>query len=311
MGTGRPARRASSASRRRSRVPGTATSVPSAASTRRGPSSSIRRGADAGRGTDTGTACHPHPRVDPVSRRRARTAPPRPSPARARPPRPAPSPVLGDHVAQGPVHVPGHPRGVAAHVEVGALVDPPPQLPALPAHPVLDVDLLRLVAGERQAQAREGPVLAPGLELLAVVPVGRRTALAEEQPVPAAPTVGAALLEESPERCDARPRADHDDGHAGIGRGPEGRAGLHEHPQVLPVGAVGQERGADPVPDGVAEPDDRHRQLHLVGWASGAEEIEYCRGCRGRRRLRHSTVRPAPGTPAARPPSAVPSTSRR
>src|SRR5690606_13832737 len=56
--------------------------------------------------------------------------------------------VLRDDVDKGLVDVLGHAGGVAADVEVGAGVDPLPYVLAVLAHAVLDVDLLRLVAGE-------------------------------------------------------------------------------------------------------------------------------------------------------------------
>ena len=76
---------------------------------------------------------------------------------------------------------------------------------------VLDIDLLRLVAGERHIHARQRAVfhgLLP-FELIQEV-VGRRP-VAEEQPVTPRRPARAALLQKSAERRNAGPRPDHDD----------------------------------------------------------------------------------------------------
>src|SRR5919206_4527595 len=56
--------------------------------------------------------------------------------------------VQDGDVPQRLVDVPGHAGGVPADVEAGALPEPVPQLGAVLAHPVLDVDLGALVTGE-------------------------------------------------------------------------------------------------------------------------------------------------------------------
>lgn len=65
----------------------------------------------------------------------------------------------GDDVGEGPVDPGGHGGRVAAHIQAGAVAQPPPQLGAVLDHPVLHVDPLWLVAGEGQVEPGEETVV--------------------------------------------------------------------------------------------------------------------------------------------------------
>ena len=90
--------------------------------------------------------------------------------------------VAGD-VDERVVNVLRHAMRVATDVEVGAALQPCPDFLRVFEHPVLDVNLLRLVAGERGVQAGEHAVLLPRVELGFVEEVGGAMLLAEEKPV--------------------------------------------------------------------------------------------------------------------------------
>src|SRR6185437_4891659 len=79
--------------------------------------------------------------------------------------------MLGDDLMERLVDVARHTGGVAADVEPGPVLEPGPQTGSVFAHPVLDVDLAALVAGEGCVEAVEVPGCHVGLELLAVVEV--------------------------------------------------------------------------------------------------------------------------------------------
>ncbi len=91
--------------------------------------------------------------------------------------------VFGDDLVEGGVDVAGHGGGIAAHVEVSSGLEPPEQVGAVLAHAVLDVDLVLLVAGERQVEAVEQAVGDEAVEFVGVEVVGVAVLVAEEQPV--------------------------------------------------------------------------------------------------------------------------------
>src|SRR5688500_13183315 len=62
---------------------------------------------------------------------------------------------LHDDLLQGGIYIGGHPFGVAADVDVGARFEPAPQFDGLLEQPMLHVDLVHLVAGERRIKPRE------------------------------------------------------------------------------------------------------------------------------------------------------------
>ena len=88
--------------------------------------------------------------------------------------------------AQGGIDVLGHPRGVAADVEVRAVLQPAPQVGGVFHHAVLHVDLAGLVARERGVQPGQRAVAQPGFEFGAVEEIVGAVLVAEEQPGAAA-----------------------------------------------------------------------------------------------------------------------------
>ena len=95
-------------------------------------------------------------------------------------------------------------------------------------HPVLDVDLAGLVAGEGGVEAGEDAVLLHGQEVLFVEEVHGFALVAEEEPVVAVLAGGLALLQEGAEGGDAGAGADHDDRHVGVFRQAEDVVGVKE-----------------------------------------------------------------------------------
>src|SRR3954470_8722051 len=71
--------------------------------------------------------------------------------------------LLGDDADQGLVHVRSECLGVAADVEMRALLEPGVEVPGLLEHAMLDVDLARLVPRESDVHPPERPGLEPGL----------------------------------------------------------------------------------------------------------------------------------------------------
>jgi hypothetical protein len=61
------------------------------------------------------------------------------------------------------VHIARHARGIAADIEMGAILQPAPQVRALFEHAVLDIDLLALVAGKGEERRVRWPSLAHAL----------------------------------------------------------------------------------------------------------------------------------------------------
>ncbi|MNP84760.1 hypothetical protein D3C76_1842090 [compost metagenome] len=58
-----------------------------------------------------------------------------------------------------------------------------PQFGTLFADAILYVDLLRLIAGKRQAQVRQQAIVLHALQFVAIVKIAGGVLLAEEQPV--------------------------------------------------------------------------------------------------------------------------------
>src|SRR4051794_31765158 len=91
--------------------------------------------------------------------------------------------LLGDDLKERAVDVAGHSPGVAADVEVGPLLEPTPELAGALAHPVLDVDLLGLVAREGGVEACKVAVLLELAQFGGVEEIGGLALIAEEKPV--------------------------------------------------------------------------------------------------------------------------------
>src|ERR1700730_9318907 len=83
-----------------------------------------------------------------------------------------PPTVLGDDAAERVVDVPRHLGSVSAHGEVSAVGDPLPQFGSVLPHPVLDVQLVFTVAGERGIQPGQHARPPERIQLVAVVELG-------------------------------------------------------------------------------------------------------------------------------------------
>ena len=95
---------------------------------------------------------------------------------------------LLDHLVQGGINVLGHALGVATDINMRSLLEPGPHIPCVFQHAMLHVDLLDLIAGECRLQARQSPVGERSLKFFAVEEIGGAMLIAEEKPVPVAPT---------------------------------------------------------------------------------------------------------------------------
>ncbi|CAK0117384.1 Uncharacterised protein [Burkholderia pseudomallei] len=177
-----------------------------------------------------------------------------------------------DDRLQRRVDVLRHARRVAAHVEMRALLEPCPQRRPLLEHAVLHVDLLRLVARERDIEPREEAVRAHLRELVAVIEIGVRVLLAEEQPIAPLRAARAALVQKAPERRDARARADHHDRRVAARGRAKVRGFLHEYRHGRVGRAVREERRRDALalPPPVAVAHGRYRQVDLAAMRARA-----------------------------------------
>ena len=106
--------------------------------------------------------------------------------------------------------------------KVRTFVQPSPQFGAVFQHPILHVDLLTLVAGERQIQPREESVIAHAHQLVAVVEAAALVLFTEEEPVGSCVPVGTPVVQESSERSDSGSGTDHDHRAVVVGGHPEG-----------------------------------------------------------------------------------------
>src|SRR5580704_13507234 len=111
--------------------------------------------------------------------------------------------VLRRDFQQRVLDVLGHALGIAADIEMRALVEPRPELGRVLAHAMLNVDLLRLVARESEVELFKQAAALPIDDLVFVQKVGGAFLLAEEQPVGSFGAARLALLEESAKRGNA------------------------------------------------------------------------------------------------------------
>src|SRR5690606_14679830 len=114
-----------------------------------------------------------------------------------------------DDRQQLPFDVGRHPLLVAADEQLGAVLEPGPDVARLLAHAVLHVDLLRLIAREGEVQAQEAVAL-PRRQFLFVEELRGAVLFAEEEPVAPGRADRLPLLEKRAERSETRARADHD-----------------------------------------------------------------------------------------------------
>jgi hypothetical protein len=180
---------------------------------------------------------------------------------------------------QGVIDVEGQAAGVAAHVEVGALLEPGPDLGGDFFHPVLDVHLLLLIAREGRVQAGEYATVLVVLQLLLIKEVEIPSLFAEEEPVFSPGSLGRSLFEKGPERRDAGPGPDHDDRRIAAGRQAEAVGGMDEDANPLPRAyQFRQVRGGHlfPHPVGLGKAHHANRQMGLLrmGPEGGRDRIE-------------------------------------
>src|ERR1043166_1394966 len=90
-------------------------------------------------------------------------------------------PEARDHVDERALHVLRHVLGVAAHIEMGAVGDPGPQVAPDLAHAMLNVDFLVAVARPGQSEPREHAGRFHAGKLILVEKVVAAVLMAEEQ----------------------------------------------------------------------------------------------------------------------------------
>ncbi len=154
--------------------------------------------------------------------------------------------VRGDGFQKRGFDVGGHAFGVAADVEVAALIEPAPEFGGVLADAVLDVNLEGLIAGEGEIEPVEEAGFLPGKEFVLVEEVLLGALIAEEEPHGPASAAGLLVLKISAEGRDAGAGTDHDHGHVGIGGQAEELVGVDEDGQLAAGGrALADIAGAD------------------------------------------------------------------
>src|SRR5260370_39675415 len=109
-------------------------------------------------------------------------------------------PHVGERPNQGFPHVLRHVLGVAADVEIRAVVEPIDEIAPRVPHAMLHVDLLGRIAREGEIDAGERAVLERILPFELIEEIMGEAAVAQEQPAAPAFPRRPALLHESPER---------------------------------------------------------------------------------------------------------------
>src|SRR5262245_1503535 len=154
--------------------------------------------------------------------------------------------LLGRDLQQRVLDVLGHAPGVAADIEVRALLQPTPPLGSVLAYTVLDVDLVGLIAREGEVEATQQAAALPVDDLVLVEEIGGSLLVAEEQPVASLGAARLAFLQEGTERRDAGAGANHDGGDGVISRRGEAVALLYEdRHHVAGLGEIGEVAGTD------------------------------------------------------------------
>src|SRR4029077_9166990 len=115
-------------------------------------------------------------------------------------------------LAQNRIDILGHPLRVAAHEEMGPFrVEPFPNLRGIFFHPMLDINLLHLIARPCAIEPCKKPFFLECLEFLSVCKVAPLTLRSEKEPVLSPCSSRLAFLQIRTERRHSRPGADHDD----------------------------------------------------------------------------------------------------
>ena len=91
--------------------------------------------------------------------------------------------MLADNGEQRRLDVRRHASGIAADVQMRAVLQPCPELRAVLGQAVLHIDLVLLIARERDVEAREHALIAPAEPVGLVEEVELERAVAEHEPV--------------------------------------------------------------------------------------------------------------------------------
>src|SRR5690606_14244741 len=120
--------------------------------------------------------------------------------------------------------------------------------PALLEHPVLDIDLLVGIPGERDIHTGQHTVLKPALPLYLIQEVRGEMLIPVEKPSLSFRPGLLPLAEKSPERRNTRSRSDHYDRRVRIHRQLEAWVMLNEYRQCIPrLYPLGKLNRANPV----------------------------------------------------------------
>src|SRR5260221_5880253 len=174
---------------------------------------------------------------------------------------------LGDDPGERGVDVLRHTLCVAADIDRSAVLQPRPERRGLLAHPMLDIELLGLVAREGGVEAAQQAIGDIALKLLLIEKIEFAPLIAEEQPVATARADRAALLEKGAGRRDAGAGTDHDDRRIVFLRQAEAVRRPHPDlalgPRATPPGKIARgDALAPPASLLIAHPGDG--EMHLI-----------------------------------------------
>src|SRR5581483_4759833 len=183
------------------------------------------------------------------------------------------------HLVQRCIYIFRHPRSVATHIELRAIVEPAPYLRSMLKHAVLYIELVRLIARERSIKPRQMTAGEHLPKLLLIQKISFRAALSKEQPIGSLVPQRSALVQKGPERRDACAWSDHDHRRASIRRNPEPLIRLDIDGQPLSdIDTALQHRRCHTTALAIMRtiPHDRNRAMHLtsVCFRAGCNRIQ-------------------------------------
>src|SRR6185437_8788427 len=120
-----------------------------------------------------------------------------------------------------------HVRGVPADVHTGSVLKPLPEGRRLFHHFVLHIDLMILIAREREVEMGEMPVCVHRMKFISIKEIGCGRSFTEEQPIEAGVAESSPFMKERPEWSNSCARTNHDDRRGRIGWKPEALVGLN------------------------------------------------------------------------------------